>query len=51
MMKKLWLMLICASTIAALFAQDDEFKTIFKRDDNKHLRITGFGGPMMILCI
>jgi len=48
-MKKLLLIVICCTSFAiSSFAQDDEFKTIFKKDDSKKLRVTGFGGPMMM---
>ena len=47
-MKKFWLFFISIILIAPSFAQDDEFKTIFKKDDNKNVRISGFGAPMMI---
>ena len=47
-MKKIWLILICVLTVGSSFAQDEEFKTIFKKDENKKVRISGFGGPMMI---
>ena len=35
-------------TLTSSFAQDDEFKTIFKKNEDKKLRISGFGGPMMV---
>jgi len=47
-MKKIWLIIIGILTVASSYAQDDEFKTIFKKDENKKIRISGFGGPMMI---
>jgi len=48
-MKKLLLLFVCCTSfVISSFAQDDEFKTIFKRDDSKKLRVTGFGGPMMM---
>lgn len=47
-MKKILVSLICIFAIVSTFAQDDEFQTIFKKDDDRKLRISGFGGPMMI---
>jgi hypothetical protein len=51
-MNKICLVLICVLTFVSSFAQDEEFKTIFKKDENNKVRISGFGGPMMIFtCI
>jgi hypothetical protein len=46
-MKKLTIIMLFFVVGYALHAQDDEFKTIFNRQENKPLRISGFGGPMM----
>ncbi len=46
-MKKLTCLLLISALCTFIFAQDDEFKTIFNRDQTKPLKISGFGGPMM----
>jgi hypothetical protein len=46
-MKKLSILLIIVLIGNLLAAQDEEFKTIFDKNKDKQLRISGFGGPMM----
>ena len=47
-MKKTWLLLISISFVVTSFTQDDDFNTIFKKKDREKIRISGFGGPMMM---
>lgn len=47
-MKKFFLVLITGLlSISLLTAQDDDFKTIFQKKEDKKIKVTGFGGPMM----
>jgi hypothetical protein len=45
-MKKLIILSSLFIICSALSAQDEEFRTIFQKDD-RSIRISGFGGPMM----
>ncbi|MBN1598431.1 MAG: hypothetical protein JW894_09060 [Bacteroidales bacterium] len=47
-MKVFKILIFCAIIPLSCFSQDDDFQTIFKKKDDKRLRISGFGGPVMI---
>jgi hypothetical protein len=49
MIKKIVLFfLMSLAAVNYIRAQDDdEFKTIFQKKEDKHIKVTGFGGPMM----
>ena len=46
-MKKYLVLILCICYASYSAAQDDEFRTIFKRNGDKNIKITAFGGPMM----
>ena len=46
-MKKYLVLLLGICYVSYCTAQDDEFRTIFRNKDNKHLKISAFGGPLM----
>jgi len=46
-MKKFAFLITGILIMSLAHAQDNEFKTIFQRNDDKPLIVSGFGGPMM----
>ena len=50
MKKLIWFIIISLVSSHIIFGQnesDDEFKTIFQKKENKKIKVTGFGGPIM----